>query len=216
MRGSVEIGAIILLSMQVSAMAVLASSVVGIPLGAWAGLGRGRVGAWASLLSRTGMSLPPVVVGLLLYLLLSRTGPLGSLGWLFTPRAMVLAQTILALPFVVGITLASVQAVPPDLILQVEGLGASPWQARWVVLREARSGIALAVATALGRSFSEVGAVLIVGGNIQGHTRVLTTAIVLETGRGDFAVALTLGGVLLAMALVVNALILLGDGKGFR
>ena len=159
------------------------------------------------------MALPPVVVGLLLFLLLSRSGPLGSLGWLFTSRAMVLAQTLLALPFVVGITIASVEAVPTDLILQVRSLGAGPWQARWTVLREARGGLALAVATALGRSFSEVGAVLIVGGNVEGHTRVLTTAIVLETGKGEFAFALVLGGVLLALALAVNVLILLGGGR---
>jgi tungstate transport system permease protein len=209
----VEIGEIAWLSLRVSVAAVTMSSLVGIPLGVWVGMGRMRAKAVVSILARTGMAFPPVVVGLVLYLLLSRSGPLGSLGWLFTPQAMVLAQTFLALPFVVGITMAAVEAVPPDLILQVRSLGASPWQARLTVLREARSGIALAVATALGRSFSEVGAVLIVGGNVEGHTRVLTTAIVLETGRGDFAVALALGGVLLALALAVNVLILLGGGR---
>ena len=201
------------LSLQVSGAAVVIGSLVGIPLGAWIGLGDRRARAALTILARTGMALPPVVVGLALYLLLSRSGPLGSLGWLFTPPAMVLAQTLLALPFVVGITLAAVASVPPDLVLQLRSLGASPWQARVTILREARTGIALAVATALGRSLSEVGAVLIVGGNVEGHTRVLTTAIVLETGKGSFAAALALGGVLLALALAVNVLILLGGGR---
>jgi tungstate transport system permease protein len=159
------------------------------------------------------MALPPVVVGLALYLLLSRSGPLGALDWLFTPQAMVLAQVLLTLPFVLGITMASVAAVPAELPLQVRSLGASPWQVRLAVLTEARPGVLLAVATAFGRSVSEVGAVLIVGGNIRGQTRVLTTAIVLETGRGDFGLALALGGVLLGLALAVNVLIVRLQGR---
>jgi tungstate transport system permease protein len=151
---------------------------------------------------------PPVVVGLLLYLLLSRSGPLAVLGWLFTPAAMIAAQVILALPPVVGITMSSVAAVPGELLPQLRSLGATEGQVRWTVLREARRGVLLAVAAAFGRSMSEVGAVLIVGGNIQGHTRVLTTAIVLETGKGNFGFALALGGALLALAPVVNVLIL--------
>jgi tungstate transport system permease protein len=208
----IDIGGITWLSVRVSAAAVLVAAILGVPIGAWAGLGR-RKAAAVALLARTGMALPPVVVGLALYLILSRSGPLGTLGWLFTPQAMVLAQALLAFPFVVGVTLASVQAVPPELVLQIRSLGASPRQARRAVLREARGGIALAVAAALGRSLSEVGAVLIVGGNVEGHTRVLTTAIVLETGKGRFAAALALGGVLLAFAVAVNALILLGGGR---
>ena len=129
------------------------------------------------------------------------------LGWLFTPQAMILAQTVLTLPFVVGITMTSVSAVPTELALQIRSLGASRWQTRWMVLRETRHGVLLAVATALGRSLSEVGAVYIIGGNIQGHTRVLTTAIVLETSKGQFALALALGAVLLALALLVNVAI---------
>jgi tungstate transport system permease protein len=202
-----EIGSIVVLSLLVSGSAVLISTAVGVPLGAWLGLARGRAAAVASILARTGMALPPVVVGLALYLLLSRSGPLGALGWLFTPTAMVMAQVILTLPFVLGITMASVAAVPAELPLQVRSLGASRRQVRWAVLREARPGVLLAVATAFGRSVSEVGAVLIVGGNIRGQTRVLTTAIVLETGKGDFGIALILGGVLLALALAMNVLI---------
>jgi tungstate transport system permease protein len=198
---------IVWLSLRVSGTAVLMSSLVGIPLGVWVGLSHSR---WKSILSPiiyTGMALPPVVVGLVLYMLLSRSGPLAVLGWLFTPQAMILAQTVLTLPFVVGITMTSVSAVPTELALQIRSLGASRWQTRWMVLRETRHGVLLAVATALGRSLSEVGAVYIIGGNIQGHTRVLTTAIVLETSKGQFALALALGAVLLALALLVNVAI---------
>ena len=141
-------------------------------------------------------------------ILLSRQGPLATLGWLFTPQAMVLAQVILALPFVIGITMSAVAAVPKQLAPQLRGIGASDAQIRRTLLREARPGVVLAVAAAFGRSVSEVGAVLIVGGNILGHTRVLTTAIVLETGKGAFSFALVLGAVLLTLALVVNIAIL--------
>jgi tungstate transport system permease protein len=159
------------------------------------------------------MGLPPVVVGLAVYLLLSRGGPLGALGWLFTPQAMVLAQAVIALPVVAGITLSAVSAVPADLVAQVRALGASPWQARLAVLREARAGALVALAAGFGRAVSEVGAALLVGGNVQGHTRVLSTAIVLETGKGQFALALALGGWLLALALAVNAAVLALQGR---
>ncbi len=202
------------LSLRVSGTAVLISSAIGIPLGVWLGMARFRGKAALSALIHTGMALPPVVVGLVLYMLLSRTGPLGFLGWLFTPQAMILAQTLLALPFVMGITMTSVAEVPKEFLLQVRSLGASPAQARWAVLREARRGVLLAVAAAFGRSISEVGAVLIVGGDIQSHTRVLTTAIVLETSQGHFGFALALGGALLILALLINIAILrLHGGK---
>jgi tungstate transport system permease protein len=154
------------------------------------------------------MGMPPVVVGLVIYLLLSRSGSLGCLGWLYTPRAMILAQVILDLPFVVGITMTAVAAIPHELHFQLRTLGASEWQAKWTLLQQVRSGVILAVTTAFGRSISEVGAVWMVGGNIEDHTRVLTTAIVLETGRGQFALALLLGSILLAIALIVNVVIL--------
>jgi tungstate transport system permease protein len=159
------------------------------------------------------MGLPPVVVGLLVYLLLSRSGPLGPLEWLFTPKAMILAQVILAVPFVSGITMAAVAAVPVELFAQVRSLGASKWQTRWAIVREARLGVFLAVAAAFGRSISEVGAVLMVGGNIQNQTRVLTTAIMLETSAGRFGLALALGGWLLALGLAVNLLIVRLQGR---
>jgi len=207
-----ELGDILWRSLQVSGVAVIVSSLVGIPIGVWLGSTRFPGRSFLSVLIQTGMALPPVVLGLL-YLLLSRSGPFGGHGWLFTVQAMIIAQVVLTLPFVVGITMASIAAVPPDLFLQVRSLGASPWQARWTVLREARSGVVLALATALGRSFSEVGAVLMVGGNIERHTRVLTTAIVLETSRGRFGLALALGAILMALALAANVAIFRLHGR---
>jgi tungstate transport system permease protein len=201
-----EFWSIFWLSLRVSGTAVGMATLLGLPLGIWLGLSQFRGRQLISALVYTGMALPPVVVGLALYLLLSRSGPLGGLGWLFTPAAMILAQTILALPFVVGITMTSLAAVPAELAWQLRSLGASPWQCRWTILAEARRGVLLALSAALGRSLSEVGAVLIVGGNIQGHTRVLTTAIVLETGKGEFGLALALGAALLTLALIVNLL----------
>jgi tungstate transport system permease protein len=199
---------ILWLSLKVSGTAVVISSLIGIPLGAWIGFAEFRGKPIVKALVHTGMALPPVVVGLVLYILLSRSGPLAVLEWLFTPQAMILAQTILALPFVLGITIASVGSVPSELALQLTSLGATRWQCRWTILREARQGVLLAVAAALGRSLSEVGAVLIVGGNILGHTRVMTTAIVLETSKGQFGFALSLGAVLLVLALAINLTIL--------
>ena len=198
---------ILWLSLRVAGTAVLISSFLGIPCGVWLGLSQHKGKRLLSAVIHTGMALPPVVIGLVLYILLSRSGPLAFLDWLFTPEAMISAQTILALPFVIGITMSSVVAVPVELPLQIRTLGASDWQCRWTILREARQGLFLAVAAAFGRSISEVGAVLIIGGNIQRHTRVLTTAIVLETGKGNFEFALTLGGVLLLVALLVNLVI---------
>ncbi len=198
---------ILLLSLAVSGGAVFLSSLVGIPVGAWLGLNSFPGKRTVIAIIHTGMALPPVVVGLLLYLLLSRSGPLGSLGWLFTPQAMIVAQTMLGLPFIIGITMNAVAAVSTDLQWQLRCLGASSNQVQWEVLREARGGMLLAIATALGRSLSEVGAVWLVGGNIAGHTRVLTTAIVLETGKGNFAMALALGALLLGAALAINLFI---------
>jgi tungstate transport system permease protein len=210
---SSDLWPIVGLTLRVSATAVLLSTLIGVPCGAWLGLTHSRLRGPLSVLIYTGMGLPPVVVGLLVYLLLSRSGPLAFLEWLFTPSAMILAQVILALPLVTGITMSAVAAVPPDLFAQVRSLGASKWQTRRAVLREARLGVFLAIAVAFGRSISEVGAVMMVGGNIQHHTRVLTTAIVLETGNGRFGLALALGGWLLALALIVNTGIVRLQGR---
>jgi tungstate transport system permease protein len=204
---------VVALSVRVAATALVLSALAGVPLGGWLALARFRCRGLVMALVYAGMGLPPVVVGLAVYLLLSRSGPLGGLGWLFTPRAMILAQTVIALPLVTGITLAAVAAIPAELSLQVRSLGAGPWQARWVLVLEARAGVLVALAAGFGRALSEVGAALIVGGNIQGQTRVLTTAIVLETAKGEFALALALGGWLLALALVVNLLVVRLQGR---
>jgi len=204
---------IVVLSIEVSALALLISGAIGIPAGAWLGLASFRGRSLVRATVNAGMGLPPVLVGLVVYLLLSKSGPLASLDWLFTPSAMVLAQVLLCLPLVIGITAAAVAAISPELPLQLKSLGASAWQIRAAIVREARPGILLALTAAFGRSTSEVGAVLMVGGNIEGHTRVLTTAVVLETGQGHFATALVLGGWLLALTLAANVAIVRLHGR---
>ena len=199
---------IVLLSLYVSGVALAIATVVGVPAGALLALRPIPGQRLIELLIYTGMGLPPVVVGLAVYLLLSRSGPLGGLGWLFTPPAMIVAQTIIGLPLVTGLTLTAVESVDPVLRLQVRSLGATPAQLMWSVLREAQAGVLASIIAAFGSVISEVGAVMLVGGDIEGQTRVLTTAIVLETRQGNFALALALGGVLLALALLANALLL--------
>jgi tungstate transport system permease protein len=203
-----ELGSVLWLTLRVTGAALLLSVLAGLPAGAWLGLARFRGRRWLLALVGAGMGAPPVVVGLMVYLLLSRSGPLARLDWLFTPQAMILAQTLIAWPLVTGLTAAAVAGVPAEVFQQVYSLGATPWQARRAVLREARPGVLVAVAAAFGRILSEVGAALLVGGNIQGQTRVLTTAIVLATGKGEFALALALGGWLLGLALLVNVIVL--------
>ena len=199
---------IVALSLYVTSIALAIATVIGVPLGALLALRRVPGFRLIQLIIYTGMGLPPVVVGLFVYLLLSRSGPVGWLGWLFTPRAMIVAQVIIALPLVVGLTLAAVQGVDPALRLQVRSLGASPAQVMRAVLVEAGGGVLAAIVAAFGSIISEVGAVMLVGGNIEGATRVLTTAIVLETRKGNFELALALGGVLLGLAFAANFLLL--------
>ena len=211
---------IVLLSLQVSGLALVFSTLIGIPLGAALGLGRffGRRGLVA--LMYTGMGFPPVVVGLFVYLLLSRSGPLGQLNSslvpdLFTPGAMVIAQCIIAFPLVAGFTMAAVMGVDAGLRQQVRSLGATDWQTTLTVLMEARVGVIVAVIAGFGGIISEVGAVMLVGGNIEGRTRVLTTAIVLETRQGNFDLALALGVILLTITFVINVVMLRLQGKAF-
>jgi tungstate transport system permease protein len=161
------------------------------------------------------------VIGLFVYILLSRKGPLGSLAlaWmprLFTPEAMIVAQVIIAFPLVAGFTMTAVMGVDPNLRLQVQSLGASGWQTTLAVLEEARTGVIAAVVAGFGGIISEVGAVMLVGGNIAGQTRVLTTAIVLETNKGNFGLALALGLILLSFAFLTNFIILRLQGKSFE
>lgn len=211
---------IVLLSLRVSGAALLISVLFGIPTGVLLALRRFPGRRLAVAFVYTGMAFPPVVIGLFVYLLLSRNGPLAGLSIpflpaLFTPQAMILAQTILAFPLVAGFTAAAVAGVDPALRVQVRALGASNWQATLAVLEEAKGGVVAAVVAGFGGIISEVGAVMIVGGNIEHRTRVLTTAIVLETGKGNFDLAVALGLVLLGLAFSANFLIVRLQGRSF-
>lgn len=209
---------IILLSLRVSGIALFFSSLVGVPLGAALGLKRFRARRLVMALLYTGMGFPPVVIGLVVYLMLSRSGPLGShaFAWLpqlFTPGAMIIAQTIIAFPLVAGFTMAAVMGVDPALRQQVVALGATPFQAAWAVLREARVGVVASLVAGFGSIISEVGAVMLVGGNIEDRTRVMTTAIVLETRKGNFELAMALGAVLLGITFITNLAMLRLQGR---
>src|SRR6266852_4571104 len=199
-----EIWGILWLSLQVSGSATLISLALGIPAGATLALARfpGR-GLVVSAVN-AGMGLPPVVVGLFVSLLLWRSGPLGNWEILYTPAAIVIAQALIATPLVTGITLAAVGAVPAPFRLQLLGLGASRVQMVWVVLREARLPMLAAVMAGFGGVISEIGASMMVGGNIKGQTRTLTTAMVLETSKGNFEVAIALALLLLVLIFLVN------------
>lgn len=215
-----ELLEIILLSLQVSGVALLISSLIGIPIGAALGLNRFPGRKLLIALMYTGMGFPPVVIGLFVYLMLSRSGPLGSLHSalvpaLFTPEAMVAAQVIIAFPLVAGFTMAAVMGVDPQLRQQVTALGATKRQSALTVLLEARVGVVVAIIAGFGGIISEVGAVMMVGGNIEGRTRVLTTAIVLSTRQGDFNLAIALGLVLLGITFVINAAMMRLQGKTF-
>ncbi len=203
-----EFARIVLLSLQVSVVALIFSTLVGIPVGSWLGLTRFPGRSVVVALLYTGMGFPPVVVGLFVYLVLSRSGPVGFLGWLFTPKAMIAAQTVISFPLVAGFTMAAVMGVDPGLRQQVRSLGATTWQTTVAILREARVGVVVSVIAGFGSIISEVGAVMLVGGNIQGKTRVLTTAIVLETRKGNFDLAIALGIVLLSISFIVNLMML--------
>jgi tungstate transport system permease protein len=202
--GEGEIWSILWLSLIVSGTATFVALLIGIPLGTLLALARfpGR-GLVVSAVN-TGMGVPPVVVGLFVSLLLWRSGPFGGWEILYTPVAIVIAQAVIATPLVTGITLAAVGAVPAAFRLQLLGLGASRVQMVWVVLREARLPMLAAVMAGFGGVISEIGASMMVGGNIKGQTRTLTTAMVLETGKGNFDVAIALALLLLVLIFAVN------------
>src|SRR5918996_3879275 len=205
--GNVELYGIIGRTLAISGMATLLAMLLGIPLGY--ALARGRFPGRTLLLGmvNTGMGMPPVVVGLVVWLLLTRSGPLGGWDLIYTPHAMVIAQLVIATPLVVGFTAASIQALPAQLPDLLASLGAGRLQALWILSREARLGLLAAVMAGFGAIVSEVGASMTVGGNLRGSTRVLTTAIVTETGRGNLSVALALGLMLLVLAFAVNILL---------
>lgn len=195
------------LSLQVSGGATLLSLLVGIPVGMALALTRFPGRSLCLALVNTGMGLPPVVVGLFVTIFFWRSGPLGFLGLLYTPTAIVVAQFIIAAPIVTGLTVAAMQQLNPRLRLQLQALGASRWQLLWLLMREARLPLLAAVMAGFGGVISEVGASMMVGGNLLGQTRVLTTATVLETGKGSFDVAIALSVILLALVFGVNYLL---------
>ncbi len=215
-QGDPELWGIVALSLRVTGTALLISTTAGVPLGAAIGLARFRGKSIVTAILYTGMGVPPVVAGLFVYLFLSRSGPLGSLGWLFTINAMITAQVLIALPMTIGLTVIAVMSIDPDLRKQIVALGATRWQTAWTILIEARIGVTAAIVAAFGSIISEVGAVMLVGGNIAGETRVLTTAIVLDTRQGEFGLAMALGIILIAITFAANVLLMRLQGKTIR
>jgi tungstate transport system permease protein len=199
-----EVLGITWLSLKISGIATLISLFIGISIGTAVALTNFYGKRLVISLINTGMGLPPVVVGLFVTILIWRNGPLGFLEILYTPSAMIIAQAIIATPIVMGISLAAIQNLPPNLRLQILSLGASRLQMVWVLIKEARLPLLAAVMAGFGGVISEVGASIMVGGNIKGYSRVLTTATVMETGKGNFDVAIALGIILLLLAFLVN------------
>jgi len=199
-----EIWQITALSLQVSAIATGISLLIGLPFGTWLALGNFRGRSVVLSIVNTGMALPPVVVGLVVAMSLWRSGPLGDLRLIYTPVAIIIAQTIISAPVVTGLTAAALAALDPRLQQQLLGLGASRGQMVWYLWREARLPLLAALMAGFGSVISEVGASMMVGGNIRGQTRVLTTAIVLETSKGEFERALALGALLLVITYLIN------------
>jgi tungstate transport system permease protein len=204
LKGDPEIIRITLMSILVSGSATLISMLLGVPIGAIIGLSNFRFKRLILSVINTGMGLPPVVVGLFVVLFLWRSGPLGFLNLLYTPYAMAIAQVIIATPIVMGLSVAAIQQLPDKLKLQTLTLGASYPQMLWIMIKEARLPLLGAVMAGFGGVISEVGAVMMVGGNIRGQTRVLTTATVLESRMGNLEMAIALGIILLILTFVIN------------
>jgi tungstate transport system permease protein len=202
-----EVMGITLLSLQVSGTATLISLLIGISVGTTIALSRFPGKRFAVSLINTGMGLPPVVVGLFVTISLWRNGPLGFFEILYTPTAMIIAQAIIATPIVMGITLAAIQQLPQKLRLQILSLGATRLQMVWILIKEAKLPLLAGVMAGFGGVISEVGASIMVGGNIKGYSRVLTTATVMETSRGNFDIAIALGIILLLLAYFINLIL---------
>jgi tungstate transport system permease protein len=202
-----EVMGITLLSLQVSGAATLISLLFGLSLGVTIALSTFHGKKIIVSLVNTGMGLPPVVVGLFVSIFLWRNGPLGFLGILYTPTAMIIAQAVIATPIVMGISMAAIQHLPQKFRLQILGLGATRLQMVWILIREARLPLLAAVMAGFGGVISEIGASIMVGGNIKGYSRVLTTATVLETSKGSFDVAIALGIILLLLTYLVNLIL---------
>jgi len=204
-----EVFAITLLSLQISGLATMISLVLGISFGTAVALADFPGRKLVVSLINAGMALPPVVVGLFVTIFLWRNGPFGFMGLLYTPTAMIIAQAIIATPIVAGITLAAMQNLPKKLRLQILALGATRFQMLWILMREARLPLLAAVMAGFGGVISEIGASIMVGGNIKGYSRVLTTATVMETSRGNFDMAIALGIILLLCVFLINLVLTL-------
>jgi len=207
---------ITVLSLQVSTIATLISLLIGLPFGTWLALGNFRGRSFILSIVNTGMALPPVVVGLVVAMTLWRSGPLGGLKLIYSPWAIIIAQTVISAPVVTGLTSAALAALDPRLQQQLLGLGASRLQMIWMLWREARLPLLAALMAGFGSVISEVGASMMVGGNIRGQTRVLTTAIVLETSKGEFERALALSALLLIITYLINLALTWIQQKGQR
>ena len=209
-----EVAGIAALSLRVAVLATAAACLLGMPFGTWLGTTAFAGRRALLLLVNAALAVPTVVIGLLVYLVLSRHGPLGALGLLFTWQAIVIAEVLLAFPIAAALSAAAVQAVDPRVRRTALTLGAGPLRTAWAVASEARTSLTAAGIVAFGRVLSEVGAALIVGGNIRHQTRTLTTAVTLATSQGQFGFAVALGLVLLSVALMVNGVIFLLRGRG--
>ena len=211
-----EVFQITLLSLQISGIATFISLLIGLPFGTLLALGQFPGRALLLSIVNTGMGLPPVVVGLFVAIMLWRSGPLGEFELIYTPMAIIIAQTVIAAPVVIGLTAASLQTLDPRLRLQLYGLGASRMQMVWMLWREARLPLLAALMAGFGAVISEVGASMMVGGNIRFQTRVLTTSIVLETSKGNFDMAIALGVLLLIITFLVNWALTVIQQRGVR
>ncbi len=214
LSGDAEVFGIALLTLKIAVVATVVACGVGLPLGYLLATRRfwGRRAALTAV--NTALAFPTVVVGLLLYGLLSRRGPLGGLGWIYTWQAIVVGDVLLALPIAAALSAAAVQGVDPRVRRTAQTLGAGRWLTAWTVAREARFALAAVITAAFGQVVAEIGAAMMLGGNIRGSTRTLTTAVALYTSQGDFGLALALGLVLIALALAVNVTLQVLQGKG--
>ena len=212
--GDAEVYGIALVTLRVAIVATFIACATGLPLGYFLAT-RPFWGRRAALtVVNTALAFPTVIVGLLLYGMLSRRGPLGGLGWLYTWQAIVVGDVLLALPIAAALSAAAIQGVDPRIRRTAETLGAGPWLTAWTVTREARFALAAVITAAFGQVVAEIGAAMIVGGNIRGSTRTLTTAVALYTSQGDFGMALALGLILLVLALLVNIALQVLQGRG--
>jgi tungstate transport system permease protein len=212
--GDAEVYGITLLTLKVAVVATVISCALGLPLGYFLATRRFWGRRAALTVVNTALAFPTVVVGLLLYGTLSRRGPLGDIGWLYTWQAIVVGDVVLALPIAAALSAAAIQGVDPRIRRTAETLGAGSWLTAWTVTREARFALAAVITAAFGQVVAEIGTAMIVGGNIRGSTRTLTTAVALYTSQGDFGMALALGLILLVLALLVNIALQVLQGRG--